>query len=297
MIKLLFVCHGNICRSPMAEFVMKELLRRDGLEDVSVESAALHTDEIGSDIHYGTKRELDRHAIPYTRRAAWLLTAAKAHEYDLIVGMDAYNIADLKRLVYPEDSNKIRRLSAFAGVSRDIADPWYTGNFDETYADVLAGCRGLLAKLEARLGGESATPAAAPSPTQAEQGRWGEDMAAAFLASKGWKVVERNARPCSKDRRCEIDIVVKSKDGGTVVFVEVKTHAHRNRLHGRLAGIDMRKKRILLRACANWITRNHWHGAFRFDVVEVWGSKNDGAPPEIDHIENVPLFGANWRFW
>ena len=297
--RLLFVCHGNICRSPMAEFVMKELLRREGLDGaVAVESAALHTDEIGSDIHYGTRRELQAHGIPFTHRAAWLLTAAKAHEYDLLVGMDAYNIADLKRLVYPEDISKIRRLSAFAGVERDIADPWYTGNFDETYADVLAGCGGLVEKLKARMRRDAAESAPeAPPPTHAEQGSWGEDVAAAFLESKGWKVVERNARPCRKDRRCELDIVVKSRDGSSVAFVEVKTHAHRNRLHGRLAGVDRRKKQNLLRACANWIARNRWHGDFRFDVVEVWGSKSDGLPPEIDHIENVPLFGANWRFW
>ena len=142
--KLLFVCHGNICRSPMAEFVMKDLLRKAGRDDMSVESAALHTDELGSDIHYGTRRKLAEQGVPFTPRAAWLLTPAKAAEYDLIVGMDRYNMADLNRLVYPADRPKLRKLLAFAGSNRDVADPWYTGNFDETYDDVLAGCRALL---------------------------------------------------------------------------------------------------------------------------------------------------------
>ena len=145
--KLLFVCHGNICRSPMAEFVMKDLLEKAGRHDVVVESAALHTDELGNDIHRGTRRELDRHSIPHTPRAAWLLSAAKASEYDLIVGMDGYNMADLRRLVFPEDAGKIRKLLSFAGSERDIADPWYTGNFDQTYADILEGCTALLKSL------------------------------------------------------------------------------------------------------------------------------------------------------
>ena len=148
--KILFVCHGNICRSPMAEFVMKELLRRAGVEGVTVESAAMHTDEIGSDIHYGTRGKLRQEGIPFTPRAAWLLTAAKARAYDLLVGMDAYNKADLLRLVYPEDRAKVRLLLEFAGKSRDIADPWYTGNFDETYADVLEGCTALLERIVAK---------------------------------------------------------------------------------------------------------------------------------------------------
>ena len=146
-IRLLFVCHGNICRSPMAEFVMKDILRREGMAWVEVASAAMHTDELGHDIHRGTRRKLLEKGIPFTPRAAWLLTARQAHEYDLLIGMDAYNIADLKRLVYPEDLPKIRRLMAFAGETRDIADPWYTGNFDETYEDVAAGCMALAAHL------------------------------------------------------------------------------------------------------------------------------------------------------
>jgi len=145
--KILFLCHGNICRSPMAEFVMKELVRQAGRDDIEVESAALHTDEIGSDIHYGTRTKLREQGIPFSPRAAWLLTAAKAREYDLLIGMDDYNIADLRRLVYPEDLPKVRTLLSFAGSERSIADPWYTGNFDETYDDVLEGCTALLKSL------------------------------------------------------------------------------------------------------------------------------------------------------
>ena len=145
--KILFLCHGNICRSPMAEFVMKDLLAKAGRTDVVVESAALHTDEIGNDIHYGTREKLIEKGIPFTLRAAWLLDAAKASEYDLLIGMDSYNIADLRHLVYPEDRAKIRRLLDYAGVKRDVADPWYTGNFDATWDDVLAGCEGLLKQI------------------------------------------------------------------------------------------------------------------------------------------------------
>lgn len=148
MTRLLFLCHGNICRSPMAEFVMKDLLARAGRKDVAVESAALHTDEIGSDIHGGARAKLREMGVPFAPRKAWLLTAAKAREYDLLIGMDDYNIADLRRLVYPEDRRKIRKLLSFAGSERPIADPWYTGDFDATYDDVLKGCTALLAGLE-----------------------------------------------------------------------------------------------------------------------------------------------------
>ena len=145
--KILFVCHGNICRSPMAEFVMKDMLAKAGLSGVTVESAALHTDELGNDIHSGTRRELTKHGIPFSPRRAWLLSSGKLREYDLVVGMDAANMRDLRRLAGPADAQKLRRLLDFAGVDRDIADPWYTGDFEATYADIVAGCSALLETL------------------------------------------------------------------------------------------------------------------------------------------------------
>ena len=144
---ILFVCHGNICRSPMAEFVMKDLLAKAGRDDVVVESAALHTDEIGSDTHYGTKRELMRHGVPFSARRAWLLSGKAASEYDLIVGMDAANMRDLRRLAGASGLPKLRKLLDFAGIDRDVADPWYTGDFESTYADVVTGCSALLSSL------------------------------------------------------------------------------------------------------------------------------------------------------
>ena len=127
------------------------------------------------------------------------------------------------------------------------------------------------------------------------RGIWGENIAAEFLKSLGWHIMARNVRPCPSDRRCEIDIIAHPADPCRVVFVEVKTHARRNEASGRLAGVDVRKKHNLLRACANWVMRNHWHGDFRLDVVEVYGEPE--KTPTIDHIENVPLFPPKWRFW
>jgi protein-tyrosine phosphatase len=148
--KILFVCHGNICRSPMAEFVMKDELAKAGLSGIEVESAALHTDELGSDIHRGTRAILQKYEIPFSPREAWLLSAEKAATYDVIVGMDAYNMADLRRLVYPADRTKLVKMLELVGQSRDVADPWYTGNFEDTYRDVLAGCRALVGKMISR---------------------------------------------------------------------------------------------------------------------------------------------------
>lgn len=128
----------------MAEFVMKDMLAKAGRDDVAVESAALHTDEIGSDIHRGTRRELERHGVPFSPRRAWLLTTEKIRGYDMVIGMDGANMHDLRRIADTADAPKLRRLLDFAGVDRDVADPWYTGDFETTYADVVAGCAALL---------------------------------------------------------------------------------------------------------------------------------------------------------
>lgn len=147
---------------------------------------------------------------------------------------------------------------------------------------------------------KTATPASIQESRAEEiaaQGRWGENQAAALLMKKGWQILGRNIRPCANDKRCEIDVIVRSRDGQSIVFVEVKTHKRQTTRAPRLFGIDKRKKGVLLRACTNWILRHHWHGNFRFDVIEVYGSHQDGQPIAIDHIENVPLFPPKWRFW
>ena len=131
----------------MAEFVMKDMLAKAGRDDVAVESAALHTDEIGSDIHHGTRSELTLHGVPFSPRRAWLLTTDKVRDYDLVIGMDGANMRDLKRIADPADAPKLSRLLDFAGIDRDVADPWYTGDFEATYADVVAGCSALLETL------------------------------------------------------------------------------------------------------------------------------------------------------
>lgn len=128
-------------------------------------------------------------------------------------------------------------------------------------------------------------------------GSWGEDVAACFLKNHGWEIVGRRVRPCKRDRRCEIDVIALSSDRKTVVFVEVKTHALRSPRASPMWGVDRRKKNVLLRACANWLMCEKWHGNFRFDVIEVFGRRTSPHPPEIDHFENVPLFPPKWRFW
>ena len=156
MTKILFVCHGNICRSPMAEFVMKELVRRAGLEhEFLIESAATSREEIGNDIHYGTRTKLREMGITFTRRAARQITNADYDKYDYLVAMDDENVYYMNRWWEPDDQHKIVRLLSFAGKTRDIADPWYTGNFDDTYNDIMEGLEGLWRVLSAKLGSQS----------------------------------------------------------------------------------------------------------------------------------------------
>ena len=150
MTKILFICHGNICRSPMAEFVMKELVRRAGLQnDFLIESAATSREELGNDMHYGTRTKLREMGIPFTRRAARQITINDYDRYDYLVAMDDENLYYMNRCWGGDPKNKIRMLLSFAGKDRDIADPWYTGNFDQTYEDVLEGCTAFLESLRA----------------------------------------------------------------------------------------------------------------------------------------------------
>lgn len=146
--KILFVCHGNICRSPMAEMVMKHFVRAAGKENsFFIDSAATDYDEIGNSMHRGTRNMLVRHQIPFTDHKARIVTTGDYDNFDLIVCMDDENLRHLARIVGRDSEKKVRKLLEFCGLSCDVADPWYTGNFEETYSDVTAGCAALLESL------------------------------------------------------------------------------------------------------------------------------------------------------
>lgn len=141
------------------------------------------------------------------------------------------------------------------------------------------------------------TMAAPPNCLGVARGQWGENVAADYLTGQGWRILERNARPCRRDQRCELDIVAFVPSASQVVFVEVKTHRRHSAWAHRLWAVDRRKKRNILRASANWLMRHRWHGNCRFDVIEIYGREDVATSPEIDHVTNVPLFPPNWRFW
>lgn len=147
MIRILFVCHGNICRSPMAEFVMKDLVKKSGVEDkFFIASAATTTDEIGNGVHYGTVRKLAEYGISTAGKYAVQLTKQDYDKYDYIIGMDDENLRDMHRML-DDREGKVSLLLDFTDTPRAIADPWFTGNFDDTYDDILKGCKALLNKL------------------------------------------------------------------------------------------------------------------------------------------------------
>lgn len=142
MTNILFICHGNICRSPMAEFYMKHLVAAHGCADMfHIASAATSREEIGNDIHYGTKEKLREKGISFARRQAVQLRRADYELYDYLLYFDEENKHEIRRIVGADTAHKVYALLSFAGLSRDVADPWYTGNFDATYADVESGCR------------------------------------------------------------------------------------------------------------------------------------------------------------
>lgn len=146
MIKILFVCHGNICRSPMAEFVMKDLVRQAGLADnFHIESAATSREELGNPVYPSAQAKLAQHGIGCAGKTARQLKAQDYAAYDLLLGMDLANIINMKRICGGDPENKICLLLDYAGrTGQEVADPWYTGDFEATWQDVLAGCRGLL---------------------------------------------------------------------------------------------------------------------------------------------------------
>ena len=149
MVKILFVCHGNICRSPMAEFVMKDLVRKAGLDkQFSISSAATSTEEIGNGVHSGTRRKLEQVGIPWDRsKRAIQLKRSDYHHYDLFLGMDSANLRNMLRILGGDPEDKVHLLLDYTPRPGDIADPWYTGNFDQTYDDILEGCTALLRSL------------------------------------------------------------------------------------------------------------------------------------------------------
>ena len=148
MIKILFVCHGNICRSTMAEYVMKHLVQRAGREaEFEIDSAGTSREELGNGVHYGTRRKLAQMGVPCGDHRARQMTKADYEKYDLLVGMDSANIRNMQRICGGDPEGKIRKLLAYTGRSDDVADPWYTGDFDATWRDVLAGCTALLEQI------------------------------------------------------------------------------------------------------------------------------------------------------
>ena len=141
MIKIMFVCHGNICRSPMAEYVLTDLVNKKGISgNFLIRSCATSTEEIGNDVHYGTKGKLLEMGIDCPKRKAIQLTKNDYDNYDYFLCMDSYNVRNAMKIFDEDNGHKVHRLMDFTGNSRDIADPWYTGNFDDTFNDILKAC-------------------------------------------------------------------------------------------------------------------------------------------------------------
>lgn len=145
MIKILFICHGNICRSPMAEFVMKDLVNKAGLaHKIQVASAATSREELGNPVYPPARRKLAEHGLGCNGHAARLLTAQDAQRYELLIGMDHANLRNIQRICGSACAGRLSLLLDYTDRPGDVADPWYTGDFDATWRDVQEGCQGLL---------------------------------------------------------------------------------------------------------------------------------------------------------
>ncbi|WP_293833258.1 low molecular weight protein-tyrosine-phosphatase [uncultured Phascolarctobacterium sp.] len=149
MIKILFICHGNICRSPMAEFLLKDIVNKRGLADAfEIASAATSREEIGNPVHYGTRTKLAQFGISVAGKHAVQVTKRDYEHYDLLLVMDSNNIRNLRRVIGEDTQNKVHLLLDYTErKGESIADPWYTGDFDVTYNDIMEGLAGLLEQL------------------------------------------------------------------------------------------------------------------------------------------------------
>jgi len=148
MTRILFICHGNICRSTMAQFVMTDLVKKAGISDqFFIDSKATSTEEIGNPPHYGTINKLRQMNIPVLKHAASQMTRVDYENFDMIIGMDEWNYRNIMRIIKKDPEQKVSLLLDYTNRPGDIADPWYTGNFDQTFTDVMEGCQGLLQKL------------------------------------------------------------------------------------------------------------------------------------------------------
>lgn len=145
MTRILFICHGNICRSPMAEFMMKQLVREQGREaEFEIDSVATSTEEIGNDMYPPAQRCLRAHGVPFEHRGARQITTADFQRADLLLVMDRNNLRWLRMLGFNNEDEKVRLLMSLAGEERDVADPWYTGDFERTYDDIAMALPSLL---------------------------------------------------------------------------------------------------------------------------------------------------------